>query len=86
MSAEQKPTKETKGVHTHRCCVCFFVYPCNYPRLKHGPVEKCKVTQAVKVNRDGPYCIACQNIEMARRFIEARGGRLTVSIDYSKPS
>lgn len=83
---QQKPAKVAKGIHTHKCCVCFYVYPCTYPKLNLGPVEKCKVTQAAKVNQDGPYCEACRNIEMARRHIEARGGKLVVSIDYSGPS
>lgn len=71
------------SVHTHTCCVCGFVYPCAYAKLKFGPVEKCKVTQAVTVNKGGPYCVACLNLEMARRYIEGRGGKLTFSIDYS---
>lgn len=70
--------------HTHTCCRCGIVYPCAYPRLKNRTSEKCKVTQAVKVNHDGPYCVACLNLEMAERYIEARGGKLTFTIEYPK--
>lgn len=52
---------------THVCCVCGQRW--NSPNKRTA----IKVETAIKVNKDGPYCILCLHLEMAARYAEARG-------------
>lgn len=51
----------------HVCCICSHRY--------HSETAKDArhVVNAVKVNKDGPYCELCRSLEMAARYAEARG-------------
>ncbi len=53
----------------HTCCVCGYRFHSETAR------DARKVLLAVKVNRDGPYCILCLHLEMAARYAEVRGYR-----------
>jgi hypothetical protein len=51
----------------HVCCVCGFHWRSATPK------EERHVINAVKVNKDGPYCNMCHHLEMAERYALERG-------------
>jgi hypothetical protein len=60
-------------MHTHRCVQCGLTWDCVHPRWRKRSVARCEVTNAAKVNGDGPYCTPCLEAEMQRRvaFVDA---------------
>jgi len=64
--------------HTHTCAnqECGHVWHCDGV----GKGKVCQVFTAAKVNKEGPWCALCLHIEMAKRYAEARGKKLTVTL------
>lgn len=76
-TAHREGDKCPKKYLTHTCCVCGHQWESiddNSGRkvVKAAKVAK-KVREAVKVNKDGPYCNVCHHLTMAKRYVEARG-------------
>lgn len=51
--------------HAHKCATCGYTWECE-------EVKGCKVEAAAKTNREGPHCILCLHIIMARRYANHR--------------
>lgn len=66
---------KTDSPVVHVCCKCGHQWQ---SVDKH--TER-KVIQAIKVNKDGPYCSLCQCFTMAGRYAEARGMQLDMAFD-----
>ncbi len=58
---------ESQSKHSHKCETCGHEWRCVDYEWGVLPLDKCKVTQAVKVNGQGPYCNPCRTAEMKRR-------------------
>lgn len=72
---------EQIGDHSHTCANhhCNHVWVCDFTteRCKRiGALKDCKasgVIKAMQTNKEGPWCLLCYHVIMAKRIAKARG-------------
>lgn len=63
--------------HEHTCAKCSRVWVCMDAEWGNLPFSKCKVTQVVKGNKGGPFCLLCFHLGHAEAQASLRGMSLT---------